>query len=122
MSQRVRRGVKKSAAKPGSKAAPSPDFSLIPAVQSALRIEHLPQLLIGRDEQIKRLKHDLTASMRGRGGEGHVLYLYGQPGTGKTASVRHVVRELESDFDFEFQLINALGLTSVGNLSNTYTK
>eukprot|EP01053_Blabericola_migrator_P010737 Blabericola_migrator_1__10736@NODE_6143_length_591_cov_57_654580_g4121_i0_p1_GENE_NODE_6143_length_591_cov_57_654580_g4121_i0NODE_6143_length_591_cov_57_654580_g4121_i0_p1_ORF_typecomplete_len135_score10_53AAA_16/PF13191_6/6_7e09AAA_PrkA/PF08298_11/1_3e06AAA_22/PF13401_6/2_4e06DUF815/PF05673_13/8_3e06NACHT/PF05729_12/0_0002AAA_30/PF13604_6/0_00055AAA/PF00004_29/0_00089ATPase_2/PF01637_18/0_0018ATPase_2/PF01637_18/2_2e03TniB/PF05621_11/0_0008PIF1/PF05970_14/0_0014Rad17/PF03215_15/0_0016MeaB/PF033 len=86
---------------------------------SFLRIDYAPDHLIGRDEQIKRLTHDIRASMKATTLEGHILYLYGQPGTGKSASVKHVVERLREDPKlpkFAFSHINALGLGSLGGL------
>jgi len=58
-----------------------------------LRPTYTPDRLPHRDEQIQHLARILVAPLRGET-PSNVL-IYGKPGTGKTATVKHVVRELE---------------------------
>eukprot|EP01054_Gregarina_sp_Poly1_P001122 Gregarina_sp_Poly_1__1121@NODE_1274_length_4520_cov_241_024927_g133_i1_p5_GENE_NODE_1274_length_4520_cov_241_024927_g133_i1NODE_1274_length_4520_cov_241_024927_g133_i1_p5_ORF_typecomplete_len155_score13_37AAA_16/PF13191_6/5_7e09AAA_22/PF13401_6/2e03AAA_22/PF13401_6/2_6e08AAA_PrkA/PF08298_11/1_3e06DUF815/PF05673_13/2_4e06ATPase_2/PF01637_18/1_4e05AAA_7/PF12775_7/7_1e05AAA_7/PF12775_7/7_1e02AAA/PF00004_29/4_6e05Rad17/PF03215_15/0_00022Rad17/PF03215_15/1_5e03TniB/PF05621_11/0_00011IstB_IS21/PF01695 len=88
----------------------------VQTVLSSLQIDSMPQYLSGREEQLNRLTHEIEASMQQNGNEGHILYLYGQPGTGKTASVKQVLNKLQKSKEFALSSINALGLTSVGSL------
>lgn len=58
-----------------------------------LRHTYTPEHLPHRDEQVHHLARILAAPLRGET-PSNVL-IYGKPGTGKTATVKHVIRELE---------------------------
>jgi cell division control protein 6 len=58
-----------------------------------LRPTYVPDRLPHRDKEIQRLARIMAAPLRGET-PSNVL-VYGKPGTGKTATVRHVLRELE---------------------------
>ena len=58
-----------------------------------LRPTYTPERLPHRDAQIHQLARILAAPLRGET-PSNVL-IYGKPGTGKTATVKHVLRELE---------------------------
>eukprot|EP01056_Protomagalhaensia_sp_Gyna25_P004805 Protomagalhaensia_sp_Gyna_25__4804@NODE_489_length_3285_cov_6_870302_g380_i0_p2_GENE_NODE_489_length_3285_cov_6_870302_g380_i0NODE_489_length_3285_cov_6_870302_g380_i0_p2_ORF_typecomplete_len435_score51_21AAA_22/PF13401_6/3_9e12AAA_22/PF13401_6/2_2e02AAA_lid_10/PF17872_1/1_4e08TniB/PF05621_11/8_7e08AAA_16/PF13191_6/3_6e06AAA_16/PF13191_6/1_9e02AAA/PF00004_29/9_5e07ATPase_2/PF01637_18/1_4e06NACHT/PF05729_12/6e05Rad17/PF03215_15/9e05AAA_PrkA/PF08298_11/7_2e05DUF2075/PF09848_9/0_00013AAA_30/PF13604 len=90
----------------------------IPNLLALLQIDHHPESLKGREEQINRLTHELSSSMSSSLPQGHILYLYGQPGTGKSATVSYVITRLKEtqERSFGFSHINALGLSSVGGL------
>ncbi len=58
-----------------------------------LRPSYTPEELPHRDEQIHQLARILAAPLRGETPSN--IFIYGKPGTGKTASVKYVVKELE---------------------------
>jgi len=58
-----------------------------------LRPSYTPEELPHREEQIRQLARILAAPLRGETPSN--VFIYGKPGTGKTASVRYVGRELE---------------------------
>jgi len=58
-----------------------------------LRPSYTPEELPHREEQIAQLARILAAPLRGETPSN--VFIYGKPGTGKTASVRYVGRELE---------------------------
>ena len=58
-----------------------------------LRPSYTPEELPHRDEQINQLARILVAPLRGETPSN--LFIYGKTGTGKTASVKHVAKELE---------------------------
>lgn len=55
--------------------------------------EHLPARLPHRDAELEDIAAALEPLLRG--GRARAVFVHGGPGTGKTASVRHVARELE---------------------------
>lgn len=58
-----------------------------------LRPTYVPEKLPHRDDQINQLARILVAPLRGETPSN--ILVYGKPGTGKTATVKHVVGELE---------------------------
>jgi len=58
-----------------------------------LRHTYVPERLLHRDEQVRQLARILAAPLRGETPSN--ILVYGKPGTGKTATVRYVGRELE---------------------------
>eukprot|EP00494_Astrolonche_serrata_P002879 UN02885 len=59
-----------------------------------LQLSHVPDILPCRDTEYKFLKKFLKGAIV-KDGYGSGLYISGMPGTGKTATVRWVIRELE---------------------------
>ena len=59
-----------------------------------LRHTYVPDRLLHRDEQVRQLARILAAPLRGETPSN--ILVYGKPGTGKTATVRYVGRELEA--------------------------
>lgn len=59
-----------------------------------LRHTYVPERLLHRDEQLRQLARILAAPLRGETPSN--ILVYGKPGTGKTATVRYIGRELEA--------------------------
>lgn len=73
-----------------------------------LRHTYIPDRLLHRDEQVKQLARILAAPLRGET-PSNVL-IYGKPGTGKTATVRYVGKELEEASKNSQMKVNVLYL------------
>ncbi len=74
-----------------------------------LRPTYIPERLPHRDKEIHKLARILAAPLRGETPSN--ILIYGKPGTGKTATVKHVLRELEeatkqSNFEVKSVYIN----------------
>ncbi|EME27942.1 origin recognition complex subunit 1 [Galdieria sulphuraria] len=73
-------------------------------------------VLVGREPEIERIKEFLTQSIldvcQGRSKGERSLYINGVPGTGKTASVRHVLKDLNesSSFNSKFVTVEINGM------------
>jgi archaeal cell division control protein 6 len=65
---------------------------------------HLPEQLLGREEQIQQLTQCLS-SMQQCQSPIHV-WVYGRPGAGKTATVQHVLRQLNQSGRMASVLVN----------------
>jgi orc1/cdc6 family replication initiation protein len=66
--------------------------------------EHIPTKLMGRDEQIDKLMGCLSPALKGE--KPVHAWLYGAPGTGKTAVVKHVVARTQAEAGFQSSYIN----------------
>ena len=66
-------------------------------------------MLVGRDEELRRLKHLLD---RARSGAGGCLVIRGEPGVGKTELTEEVVRRARG-----FQVTTARGVESESELA-----
>jgi cell division control protein 6 len=74
------------------------------AEQNGMSEDYLPQKLIGREHQIDMIMQCL-APARNKLRPLH-LHLYGGPGTGKTAIVRHVLKHLNETAGLESVVVN----------------
>jgi len=75
-----------------------------------LQLSYVPGVLPCRQQQRDQIKTFLDKAIRS-GGTGGGLYISGMPGTGKTASVHQVVRELKSEgLDFRYIEVNMMKL------------
>jgi len=63
----------------------------------ALDYSFLPKILPHREEQQRYIASVIKPLLDGRNGKN--LFIYGAPGIGKTAAIRHVVNELEEETD-----------------------
>lgn len=61
--------------------------------EEILSPNHLPELLPHRENQIKLLANNLLPASKGRKTQN--VFIYGFPGTGKTASIKYVFREFK---------------------------
>ncbi|GAA5938692.1 hypothetical protein JCM3775_001963 [Rhodotorula graminis] len=80
--------------------------------KALLHVSATPESLPCRDEQRERIRQFLGDAILGR--TGGCLYVHGVPGTGKTATVHSVVRELQKDEDmdaFTFVEINGMKIS-----------
>jgi cell division control protein 6 len=69
--------------------------------RKVLRHEFVPDVLPHRDEQITQIGSILASGLKG--GRPSNVFVFGKPGTGKTAVTRYVLRELAAKFS-ELQL------------------
>ena len=78
--------------------------------KSMLQINHKPEKILHRSEQIKQIASILAPCLRGERTSN--LFLYGKTGTGKTLSVQYVGGELtkrfdkSSDFELRIEYLN----------------
>jgi origin recognition complex subunit 1 len=82
------------------------------AVQS-MQLSSAPNVLPCRDQERAQIERILVSQLRVGGGAGGALYISGLPGTGKTATVRRVIRGLQQSSElpsFDYVEINALKL------------
>ncbi|KAK4700787.1 origin recognition complex subunit 1, partial [Phenoliferia sp. Uapishka_3] len=80
--------------------------------KALLHVSATPENLPGREEQRQRIQDVLANAILGQSGT--CLYIHGVPGTGKTATVHSVVRELQEDLDtrgFGFVEINGMKIS-----------
>jgi len=63
----------------------------------ALDYSFLPKILPHREEQQRHIATIIKPLLEGRNGKN--LFIYGDPGIGKTAAMRHVINELEEETD-----------------------
>ncbi|GAA6029380.1 hypothetical protein JCM8097_003646 [Rhodosporidiobolus ruineniae] len=80
--------------------------------KALLHVSATPESLPCREEQRERIRSFLGDAILGR--SGGCLYVHGVPGTGKTATVHSVVRELQNDPDmdaFTFVEINGMKIS-----------
>ena len=63
----------------------------------ALDYSFLPKILPHREEQQRYIATIIKPLLEGRNGKN--LFIYGAPGIGKTAAMRHVINELEEETD-----------------------
>ncbi|SCV74696.1 BQ2448_7725 [Microbotryum intermedium] len=90
----------------------SPEFAKMPSFERAKAMLHVsatPELLPCREHQRNLISSLLGDAILGQ--TGTCLYVHGVPGTGKTATVHSIVRELREDKDmnaFQFVEINGM--------------
>ncbi|GAA6023834.1 hypothetical protein JCM10207_005390 [Rhodosporidiobolus poonsookiae] len=80
--------------------------------KALLHVSATPEALPCREEQRERIRQFLGDNILGR--TGGCLYVHGVPGTGKTATIHSVVRELQNDPDmdaFTFVEINGMKIS-----------
>ncbi|BGP45913.1 Origin recognition complex, subunit 1 [Rhodotorula kratochvilovae] len=87
-------------------------LSAFDRAKALLHVSATPESLPCREEQRERIRQFLGDAILGR--TGGCLYVHGVPGTGKTATVHSVVRELQNDEDmdgFTFVEINGMKIS-----------
>jgi len=78
--------------------------------KSMLQINHKPEEILHRSEQIKQVASILAPCLRGERNSN--LFLYGKTGTGKTLTIQYVKEELikrfnkSSDFELKIEYLN----------------
>ncbi|RME30793.1 NACHT domain-containing protein [Candidatus Woesearchaeota archaeon] len=65
--------------------------------ENALDYEFLPKLLPFREREQEAIARAIAPLLQGRNGRN--IFIHGPPGIGKTAAVRHVLKELEEEHD-----------------------
>ncbi|GAA5867823.1 hypothetical protein JCM1840_003456 [Sporobolomyces johnsonii] len=86
--------------------------SALERAKALLHVSATPESLPCREEQRERIRQFVGDAVLGR--TGGCLYVHGVPGTGKTATVHSVVRELQHDPDmdpFTFVEINGMKIS-----------
>lgn len=71
--------------------------------KSVLSPDYLPENLPNRMREVNEIKHTIKESLEGKVTH---IFISGAPGTGKTASIRYVFRELSRQHDALFCYIN----------------
>lgn len=100
---------------------PSEDAVYEEAV-NALKLSVLPENLPCRESETATIREFIRTAVKSTGSSGNVLYISGVPGTGKTASVLSVVKQMKSERStsdvskFEFAYINSMKLNSPSDL------
>lgn len=78
----------------------------------ALKLSVLPENLPCREQETASIREFLRTAVGTTGSSGNVLYISGVPGTGKTASVLSVVKQMQNSLSFEFVYINSMKLNT----------
>ncbi|CBK21157.2 uncharacterized protein [Blastocystis hominis] len=76
-----------------------------------LMLSFVPEHILCREAERADIYNYLHNSILQKG-NGSPLYISGMPGTGKTATVREVIRELREEIDFNYFEINGMKVTS----------
>ncbi|KAJ3281121.1 Origin recognition complex, subunit 1 [Rhizoclosmatium sp. JEL0117] len=98
-----------------SAAASLTDEDPLARVRELLHVSHVPEVLPCRDAQFEEVYTYLVSAVEKGGGE--CIYISGVPGTGKTATVRQVIKTLQSQIsdgsipEFKYVEINGMKLT-----------
>ncbi|KAJ3413620.1 Origin recognition complex, subunit 1 [Chytridiales sp. JEL 0842] len=93
-------------------------------VRENLHVSAVPDNLPCRENELESIYTHLYSSIDNGGGE--CIYISGVPGTGKTASVRQVVRTLQNDVesgslqDFQFIEVNGMKVTDPSQVYSTF--
>lgn len=69
------------------------------SAKSHLQLSWVPSHIPCRDEEHRQIEQYLRNSIQQKG-NGSPLYISGMPGTGKTATVREVIADLQSELSF----------------------
>ena len=83
---------------------------------SNLEITSFDKDLPAREKQILYLNKAFRRSIKNPGGPGHVFYIYGQPGTGKTATISYLTNTLKRQYAFELLEINCFSIRKIDQL------
>ncbi|EGG18867.1 origin recognition complex subunit 1 [Cavenderia fasciculata] len=81
-----------------------------------LHIGTVPDKLPGREKEIKKLYSTLQSRLMDVNGTGQCIYIAGMPGTGKTSTVKEVIRMMQKEgkgkkgMEFEFAELNCMDL------------
>ncbi|BGP22671.1 origin recognition complex subunit 1 [Rhodotorula toruloides] len=87
-------------------------FTPFERAKALLHVSATPESLPCREDQREQIRQFIGDAVLGR--SGGCLYIHGVPGTGKTATVHSVVRELQNDEDmdaFSFVEINGMKIS-----------
>ena len=76
------------------------------SAKSHLQLSWVPSHIPCRDEEHRQIEQYLRSSIQQKG-NGSPLYISGMPGTGKTATVREVIADLQSELSFSVRKGNA---------------
>ena len=82
---------------------------------NALKLSVLPENLPCRESETSTIREFIRTAVKTTGSSGNVLYISGVPGTGKTASVLSVVKQMQM-MSFQFAYINSMKLNSPTDL------
>ncbi|KAJ3064944.1 Origin recognition complex, subunit 1 [Podochytrium sp. JEL0797] len=108
-----RRTVRHKTAKTAQLGASSKQRAATPlaVARQLLHVSHVPNALPCRESHFEHVYEYLAGAVAKRGGE--CVYISGVPGTGKTATVRQVIKTMQQEDDSLFQFIelNAMKLT-----------
>lgn len=80
----------------------TPELALEKAKEHLL-LSFIPTSIPCREKERREVYDYLRYSIK-QGGNGSPLYISGMPGTGKTATVREVIRELQGELNFKVVL------------------
>ncbi|TPX38634.1 hypothetical protein SeLEV6574_g07713 [Synchytrium endobioticum] len=99
---------------PARTTAPDEPLTDLQRAQQMLHVGYVPETLVGRENEYAEIFSFLESAIED--GSGGCMYIAGIPGTGKTATVREVMRSLEARLDndeiapFQFVELNGMKL------------
>ena len=100
--QKVAEGARKTgeAMKDGAQKVKEKSAPALEKAKEHLLLSFIPTSIPCRETERREVYDYLRYSIK-QGGNGSPLYISGMPGTGKTATVREVIRELQGELNFK---------------------
>ena len=93
-------------------ASPAPASPELTQAKQALSTALPEGGVVGREKELAVMRDFLEGAWKKSGKRRRALYVSGAPGTGKTASLKHLLREMRMEKQCAVVFVNCMGLTS----------